>query len=118
MAILLGGALYVWHLRATHERLAPPEGAKELHAFLLQMPRPDRAYELRVGDARYVELVGPLPPTFTLPSGPPAYVFDESRQLVDWTADQGDDPGFTSRWHASGRRELTTIEMTELLEDR
>lgn len=33
-----------------------------------------------------------------LPSGPSAYVFDASGQLVDWTADIGDDLTFGTKW--------------------
>jgi len=35
-----------------------------------------------------------------LPSGSSAYVFAQSGQLVDWSADIGDDSKFDERWQA------------------
>lgn len=34
----------------------------------------------------------------TVPSGPPVYVFDDSRAMVDYTIDVGDDPTFVKNW--------------------
>lgn len=109
-AIALGGALFIRGV----SRLRPPEYVTDLDSFLLHMPRPERCYELSTDDARFIELVGSLN-AYLLPSGPPAYVFDESRQLVAWTTDQGDEPSFVSHWHSMRRRELSQEEMDALL---
>ncbi len=106
--MLLALAAIVWFSLAAVEarRLRPPTSARTLPSFLSVMPRPER-FEIRdVGDRQYLLVVGRLPATVTLPSGPPEYVFDSSGNLLDWTADSGDDPRFVERRgsHSRGRR--------------
>ncbi len=45
----------------------------------------------REGDVWYM-LVGEFPPVYTLPSGSPAYLFDEAGVLIEWVEDIGDLP--------------------------
>lgn len=115
VAALLCGALFLWYVRRTSDGITPPAQVTDLDSFLLHMPSPEQGYELSVGGVSFIELVGPMPPMSSLPSGPPAYVFDGSEQLVDWTADEGDDPRFVSRWHVANRRALDIDEFSELL---
>ena len=110
--VLVGvGASFIWHTQKTIERLTPPNSVVDLQTFMQQMPKPDSGYELNVGGSQHIELVGPLPSKWTLPAGPPSYIFDASGQLVDWTWDIGEDPDFVSAWHGSGRRVLTEEEV-------
>ncbi len=35
---------------------------------------------------------------WTLPSGPPMYIFNKDETLIDYTLDSGDDPVFRDKW--------------------
>lgn len=64
---------------------------------------------------RWYCVIGPLPPTWTLPSGPPCYIFDDAGNLVDWTADVGESGGFRRRWPISaGAAPLATEEASRI----
>ena len=43
---------------------------------------------------------------FALPSGPPAYVFNADKTLVDWCSDTGDDTRFMKKWNHVGHDPL------------
>jgi hypothetical protein len=105
-------------LRA-YDEVAPLARVTDARSLLLEMPRPEAVYELHLGDSRFTEFVGPLPSAFlALPSGPPAYVFDESDHLVDWSCDTGDAPEFTRQWHTNAeRRRLGEAESRRLIEE-
>ena len=97
--ILLGiswfalGACYKQHV-------APPEHVRTLRDFLAEMPAPAQAEIFDRGDKEYLRLTGPVDlwAMLAVKSGPPAYVFDGSAKLADWTADVGDDGAFNERW--------------------
>lgn len=117
LVVLLLSVAHFWHTRSVYDGLIPPAPGAEMSdmgAFVSAMPRPSAAFSLQINGKLYIELVGPTPSALVLPSGPPAYVFDDG-QLVEWTSDLGDDPDFASRWHAGERIELTGAELIELL---
>ena len=96
---------------------SPPPEVHDIDSFLARMARPRSAYELESGESRFIEFLGPTPET-GLPSGPPAYVFDESRRLVDWSPDTGEDPDFEQQWHVdTERRALSPEELRERLDE-
>lgn len=75
--------------------VTPSAGVTDMRSILAEMPRPESAYELPIGESPFTEFVGPLPSApMALPSGPPAYVFDSSNHLVVWSCDSGDNPDF------------------------
>ena len=50
----------------------------------------------------YYEFNGRVDPPWwclAVPSGAPAYVFDERGQSVEWCGDPGDSPRYRQRWH-------------------
>ncbi|MGC4003724.1 MAG: hypothetical protein QM811_11595 [Pirellulales bacterium] len=53
---------------------------------------------------RYLRWIGEPAPTIFWGSGDRVYVFDDADRLVDWSADEGDDPGFTARWNGFPNR--------------
>ena len=59
----------------------------------------------------HICVFGELAPLWTLPSGPPAYLFDASGRLADSTADVGDSTKFQDDY---GVYRGTTIELSEL----
>lgn len=98
---------------AHRDRSEPPPGVRTLDAFLTEMDRPEHAYELTLSGSTYTELIAGKP-LWTLASGPPAYVFDASGELVDHTLDDGDDHAYDLEWRRGSRR-LMTPEQTERL---
>ena len=108
--MLLALAAIVWFSLAAVEarRLRPPTTRRTLPSFLSVMPRALSGSRYAMSVIRqYLLVVGRLPATVTLPSGPPEYVFDSSGNLLDWTADSGDDPRFVEALrghrHPAGR---------------
>lgn len=70
---------------------------------------------LEIDSRRWYFVTGPLAPTWTLPSGPPCYIFDDAGNLVDWTADLGDSGEFQQRWPISaGAAPLATEEASRI----
>lgn len=54
---------------------------------------------------RLVSMVG-----FSLPSGPPAYIFNEPGTLVDWTGDFGEATRFLEKWTNLSEAKEVSIE--------
>jgi hypothetical protein len=116
LAIVLLCAHLLYKARAISDTIPPP-GVLDLASYLAEMPDPELAFEVQIGASRFLEAHGPPQPLMALPSGPPAYVFDEAGALVDWTSDVGDDSTFSERWHRAGtRRLLDPEELEELIQ--
>lgn len=94
------------------QAVRPPPGATNLNAFLQTGPKVARIQRFTVGDRSYIEVVG-RPPLIglSLPSGPPAYVFDESGTLLDWAGDTGEATHFNEKWR--GRSNLVPLTVEE-----
>jgi hypothetical protein len=87
--------VYFLACRLSCERgVRPPAGVATIEAFVRSMPAPQKLARVsRFDPVQYVWL-GPLSASwnlFSVPSGPPCYVFDGSGRLVDWSRDVGDD---------------------------
>lgn len=83
-------------------RSTPPSDMKTLDAFFDWQPGPHSGIMRTKDGAEHLVIFGPL--AGFAPSGPPAYAFDRTGQLVDWTPDCGDSPRFEDRWHVAGAR--------------
>jgi len=107
-AVLAALAVLLWAYaeRNAREAVRPPPGGGDLTGFLeLRANVGEIRHFVRDGRA-YFMVVGQTPNhILALPSGPPAYIFDESGRLVDWTGDLGDAQSFVSKW---GRPEAGT----------
>jgi len=53
--------------------------------------------EIAIDNKIYKIGKGPLL-KWTLPSGPPMYIFNKDETLIDYTLDSGDDPEFRDKW--------------------
>lgn len=94
---LLAAWIYEENRRADAVRL--PEGGTDLITFLEARPEPSRIRKFVHNEKVHIEVLGkPVMSPLSVPSGPPAYVFDETGALVDWTGDRGDDSAFMRKW--------------------
>ena len=80
-----------------HQRrkLIPPVDLT-LHTFFDWHPATKWTVMKTAADEEYLILIGPL--RGILPSGPSAYVFDKTGELVDWETDVGDSVRFEGCW--------------------
>lgn len=53
---------------------------------------------------------------WTVPSGPPAYLFDTSGRLVDYTLDVGDSTKFQHVYRVHSGTKMTMVEVEALFE--
>jgi hypothetical protein len=94
-------ALTVFFAYDAHERrkLIPPADLT-LATFFDWQAVTRRAAVKELGGTEHMIPLGPL--GRRLASGPPAFVFDKSGKLVDWSTDSGDDAEFEKRWQPYG----------------
>jgi hypothetical protein len=60
---------------------------------------PARAFKIQKAGETFFIAMSPMDTSFALtPSGPAAYVFDDTGRMVDWTDDIGDDSDFKVNW--------------------
>lgn len=114
VAALLVGLFAVWAYseKKSASAVRPPEGVTNLVAFLEVRPQPSQIRKFIHAGKVYFEVVGtPVTSLLSLPSGPPAYIFDETGSLVDWSLDLGDNPSFASKWGSFSN--ATSISMEE-----
>ena len=50
-----------------------------------------------------------------LPSGPPAYIFDNNGQLIDWSIDIFEDSEYEKKWGKAKGRLITIEELDKIL---
>ena len=80
-------------------RVALPSDVLTLADFATRMPPPEKVISFERNGATYFELIGRRRPSFpTVPSGPPAYVFDSTGHISYWTTDIGDSPPYWENW--------------------
>jgi hypothetical protein len=46
----------------------------------------------------YYEVLLPIKNKWSIPSGPPAYVYSEKGDVIDWVPDRGDAKKYVERW--------------------
>lgn len=109
-------AVWIYTEKRIANELRPPEGVTNLVAFLEARPQPSKIRKFPHNGKTHIELIGkPVTSLTSLPSGPPAYVFDETGVLVDWTADRGDTPSFVRKWGSLSNATFITIEEAKQL---
>ena len=91
-----------------------PHGIATVSDFFKQFGEPKSIYTVKQGEKYYYEFVGFLPPPKllgALPSGPPAYVFDQQGHFVNWCSDIGDNDVFHQQWplNSTNKLELRTV---------
>ena len=121
-AIILG-ALFVclfvlWFCMESKHSAAvrPPANATNFIGFLQFQPQPAKIRKFAHAEKTYVEVLGDAHTSLlSLPSGPPAYIFDETGLLVDWTADRGDAPTFVNKWGSFSNANFISVEEAKQL---
>jgi hypothetical protein len=98
LALLFAGLFVGWLLsiRDWQHRMHP--AGTTLAEHLSQRPTAETQRLVDADGTKYLALIGPSESFPRFPSGPPVYLFDASGNLVDWSADEGDDPEFHRRW--------------------
>ncbi len=97
-----------WH----YSQLIPAEGTETYADLKIQGVPLKRAVEIASPSDHVCVFGDPLGGLWTFPSGPPAYLFDQSGHLVDYTCDVGDSPTFQNdyRVHSGVEIDLTSLD--------
>ena len=113
-------ALWLYTEKRDADAVRPSGGGTNLAGFLAARPQPVKIRKFMHSGKVHFEVVGKRPSSaLSLPSGPPAYIFDETGTLVDWTADLGDSPSFVSKWGSgSNATFITAAEAKQLVATR
>jgi hypothetical protein len=96
-------------------KVALPSGVVTLAEFAIRMPTPEKVIAFEKDGSSYFEVIGRPRPSFpTVPSGPPAYIFDSTGHISYWTIDVGDSPQYWKNWQNRSRgREVSMGEALE-----
>ena len=80
-------------------RINNPDGKfTTVHDYLAQRRRPARVTKAQKGGNTFFIAYSPMDTWLAVPSGPAAYVFDETGHMVEWSRDTGHDWGFQQKW--------------------
>lgn len=91
-------------------RINSPVGKFTSAAEYLSAGRlPSRVTKLATNGRTFFIAYSPMDRGWALPSGPAAYVFDDSGRMVTWTRDTGDDGRWQKQWPL-GEQEKSSIE--------
>jgi hypothetical protein len=92
-----------------YESIRPKEG--ELLEDILSRDGNERIRFVSIDDIEYIEVIGRIRSTpLTLPSGPPAYIFDDRGYLVTWTSDRQNDRMFRQQWGEMGDEQWVPLD--------
>ncbi|MFA5260652.1 MAG: hypothetical protein WC450_05425, partial [Candidatus Omnitrophota bacterium] len=91
---------------------SPEQKFSNVNEYLALKRMPDKVVKSRQKSGAYYIAFSPMDTWFALPSGPAAYVFNDTGILVDWTADSEDDPAFYEQW-LDAARPSTLAEMVK-----
>lgn len=94
-----------------------PEGKfSTLGAYLVSARPPARVARLYTPEGTYYVAYGSMAGSWlAVPSGPPAYVFDGSGMLVDYSSAIGDDSMFHKKWPAASQQNMSSDEVEALI---
>jgi hypothetical protein len=111
VATFFAGMFYQQH------KLVPPSNIVTLAQFSAAMPPPHKVIAFEKNGSTYVEIIGSLPGFPTVPSGPPAYIFDSSGRIAYWTGDTGVARFRRSRQGKVPRALISTLRISAFLCD-
>lgn len=92
-----------------YARQISPQGITTAADFFKRFGEPKSVYTLMHDGKDYYEFRGLLSPPKLLgamPSGPPAYVFDEQGRFVTWCSDTGDNNVYRQQWPLNSTNKL------------
>jgi hypothetical protein len=78
-----------------------PEGILTVEDYFLRFGEPSFVRMVERDGQSYYEFNGFVDPPWwclAVPSGPPAYIFDERGKFIEWCADPGDGAPYRRRW--------------------
>ena len=105
-------AAWIYTEKKGAKAVRPPAGVTNLIAFLEARPQSAEIRKFVHNEKVHLEVIGePFQSALSVPSGPPAYIFNESGALVDWCRDLGDQPSFVAKW--GGFSNATPISVEE-----
>ncbi len=91
--------------------ITPSEKERDLLAFLESRTDLKKIRHFNFQEKEYLEIRSGRPfSLLSLPSGPPAYIFDRQGKLVEWSKDIGDDSKFQRRWNVPTNAPSLTVE--------
>ena len=92
-----------------HRYMYPSSENVELDDFINSNKQICCIQNIVVNGKTYTLVIGhtPVASLLRLPSGPPAYIFDERNVLVDWCKDTGDNHVFVEKWAGLGHGNFT-----------
>jgi hypothetical protein len=89
VAAVVGFAMF--EESSAKRELSPPDGLQTMKELRPHLPSPTHVERIENGGARYTVWWAPVQSGFLwVPSGAPAYVFDDGDHLVMWTHETGD----------------------------
>jgi hypothetical protein len=93
--------------------LNSPEGKfSTLSGYLASQRPPERVAKLRTSKGVcYVAYGSMIGSKLAIPSGPPAYVFDDSGNLVYYSKAIGDDSSFHEKWPPASQQDMSPDEI-------
>lgn len=84
------------------QRINNPEGKfTNVREYLAHGRLPARVTKVQRDGNTFFIAYSPMDYRLAVPSGPAAYVFDQTGQMVDWSRDTGENPSFATRWFRS-----------------
>jgi hypothetical protein len=100
--LLVVAAIAAFGLAMDHyqrNKVTLPKGVVTLAEFAGRMPTPEKVIAFEKDGSSYFEVIGRPRPSFpSMPSGPPAYIFDSTGHISYWTGDVGDSPQYWKNW--------------------
>jgi hypothetical protein len=92
-------AAWIYAEKRSARSIRPTARETNLVTFLEERTEVTRLRKFTHNGKPYVEVIGkPQVSLLSLPSGSPAYIFDETGTLVDWCSDLGDNQSFARKW--------------------
>ncbi len=80
--------------------ITPPKEMVDVKGYFHHFKEPLKIYVVENTGEKFYQFYGQLPGSYSLalPSSPPAYVFNEKGEFVEWCRDPGDSPSFREKW--------------------
>jgi len=100
-ALLLALLVYFVASAVYHAGTKSPDGMSNASEYFQRFGEPSFIRMVEREGQTYYEFNGHVDPPWwclALPSGPPAYIFDERGTFVEWCYDPGDTPSYRRRW--------------------
>ena len=92
-------AVWIHDEKKAANAVRPPAGGTNLIEFLNAQPRLNQIRSFVYNGKVHVLVIGkPSLSLLSMPSGSPAYIFDEGGAFLEWCRDLGDEPSFVRKW--------------------